>query len=499
MRNKKVLKNILKGYIPLIFIIGIFVFLCSFIANRSIWFDEAYSAQTIKGSFSEIAETTAADVHPPLYYWLLKIWSVPFGRSNFALRSFSIFCGAIAIIFAYLIFKKWSKSTKMATFFALMFAICPFFIYYSTEIRMYSLSCAIVMASIFILDLALERKKLKFCISYALLLTTALYTHYFSVLAFFAEYIYIFFRHRKTDPGVLRKLVFVSVLALILYIPWIPSLVYQVSMVEDDFWIEPFSLNTFVHFFSESLVRYEDVENNLLNLILVSVTLVTFAATVLATYKTMGEKTKNKVILIASVTFIPFLTLFILSIPPLSPLYVSRYLTYSLTLIWVLIAIFIAQAYKVKPKLSKILLLLMLACAIVGFTNVYKENDYSAEVDKLIAKIEIVDGDEEVPVVFARTSGEAFNIIFYQTEKHHVYIIDPMESWVASRPLTKYGDNYIDDFIEFKGKNDVFWYIIPSYTTISKMKHSFEKESLEVVYAEKIGGYEIIKLKKKGA
>ncbi len=49
------------------------------IARRSIWFDEAYGAYLMRYDFSEIARFTANDVHPPLYYWLLKVWQDLFG------------------------------------------------------------------------------------------------------------------------------------------------------------------------------------------------------------------------------------------------------------------------------------------------------------------------------------------------------------------------------------------------------------------------------------
>ena len=42
------------------------------ITRWSIWFDEAFSAYLIRYSYSEVAQFTATDVHPPLYYWLLK-------------------------------------------------------------------------------------------------------------------------------------------------------------------------------------------------------------------------------------------------------------------------------------------------------------------------------------------------------------------------------------------------------------------------------------------
>ena len=43
--------------------------------SSSIWFDESYSAYLIRGDFGQIWDMTAQDVHPPLFYFALKIWS----------------------------------------------------------------------------------------------------------------------------------------------------------------------------------------------------------------------------------------------------------------------------------------------------------------------------------------------------------------------------------------------------------------------------------------
>ncbi len=494
MINKKNLKTNLKRFIPLIFIIGIFVFICSFMVNRAVWFDESYSAQTIKGTFSEIAKTTGADVHPPLYYYLLKIWTIPFGRSIISLRSFSVFFGIIAIIFAYLIFKRWSKSPKIAGFITLAVAVCPFFIYYATEIRMYSLVCAIVMASVYVLDLALEEKSQKYWLIYSLLLALALYTHYFAAFAFLAEYIYVFIFHRKNDQKVVKELILVSVLAFILFLPWIPSLISQVTAVEKEYWIEAFTPLTFLQFFSLSLVYFEDILKNIPELVLVVVAVILIVIAAVSALKTMGNHTKDKTALIAFLVFIPFLALFILSVPPLSPVYVPRYITYSLTLFWALVAILIVQIYNSRPFLAKLTIFIMLICSIVGVLNVLNENNYSAVVSDVIAGIETYDGEEEAPIIFAESSSSAFDAVFYQTKKHHVYIIDPMTAWGASKPLSEYGENYIEDFDAFKKETETFWYVSPTHITSSRIKQEMTGFKLE--YAKNISGYAVYKFQK---
>ena len=48
-------------------------------------------------SFGEIAAAAAADIHPPGYYWLLKVWSLLFGDSAAAMRGLSATVGVLLV------------------------------------------------------------------------------------------------------------------------------------------------------------------------------------------------------------------------------------------------------------------------------------------------------------------------------------------------------------------------------------------------------------------
>jgi mannosyltransferase len=70
-------------------------------STRSIWFDEAWSWRMSQFPLAELIERTAADVHPPLYYLLLKAWTAAFGDSPLAMRSLSALFGVLTILAAY--------------------------------------------------------------------------------------------------------------------------------------------------------------------------------------------------------------------------------------------------------------------------------------------------------------------------------------------------------------------------------------------------------------
>ena len=64
---------------------ALYLILCLVSVQQTIWFDESYTAYLIRFDYTDIVRYTAVDVHPPLYYLLLKTWSLIFGYNDFAL------------------------------------------------------------------------------------------------------------------------------------------------------------------------------------------------------------------------------------------------------------------------------------------------------------------------------------------------------------------------------------------------------------------------------
>ena len=91
-----------------------------YVANTS--FDEGFFVQVLK------------QCHMPFYYLYLKLFSQ---YSDFVLRLSSVIPNVLAIIVMYLVGKEYSK--KSANFCALITSILSFLVYYSQEVRFYSI------------------------------------------------------------------------------------------------------------------------------------------------------------------------------------------------------------------------------------------------------------------------------------------------------------------------------------------------------------------------
>ena len=129
--------------IYLILFLGLILRLIS--VNQSFWLDEATSATVAKNlSLTQIISNfSPGDFHPPLYYLILKIWTLPFGVSEISTRLLSVLAALATIYVTYLIAKK-AISQSVATMAALLLTISPLHIYYSQEARMYSLETLFV-------------------------------------------------------------------------------------------------------------------------------------------------------------------------------------------------------------------------------------------------------------------------------------------------------------------------------------------------------------------
>lgn len=105
--------------------------------SKGLWLDEAYTVNTIGlDGFTRMLRSLSNDVHPPLYYVLLKLWSKIYSTEEF-LRLFSVLFSMLAIGLVGLWIKRYSKTASILA--ALYFATAPLLLRYSQEIRQYAL------------------------------------------------------------------------------------------------------------------------------------------------------------------------------------------------------------------------------------------------------------------------------------------------------------------------------------------------------------------------
>ncbi len=105
---------------------------------QSLWYDETVSAYLAGQPLHALIHHTSLDIHPPLYYALLRFWTLLAGRSEFSLGFFSVIFGWLHIPLVYLLGKE-VGGKKLGVLSAAVIAFSTFDIWYAQEVRMYSL------------------------------------------------------------------------------------------------------------------------------------------------------------------------------------------------------------------------------------------------------------------------------------------------------------------------------------------------------------------------
>ncbi|MGE5392650.1 MAG: glycosyltransferase family 39 protein [Candidatus Saccharibacteria bacterium] len=210
----------------------------------ALWHDEAFSALYIaKYGWAEMMHRIILDVHPPLYYIVLRLWAYIFGHSILSLRGMSILFGLLTIWAGYLFISRAFRNRGYALLGALLIAVNPFQIQYALEVRMYTFGTFLALISSYLLIKAFEDKKAVTWILYGITVSAMAYTHYFLFFTIAAQGLYaLYYLIREHRSGLFAAkdtylMIGSYLLSLLLYIPWIPSLMQQIGRVEGSYWI----------------------------------------------------------------------------------------------------------------------------------------------------------------------------------------------------------------------------------------------------------------------
>ena len=171
---------LLSAHIALI-AVGAAVF-SAFAFHKNIWFDEAYTIGLVSHGFSEILKIHTADVHPFLYYVLLKTFTLVFGSSLLSLRMFSV-VGAVLFSSLGLTHIRRDHGEKVGFFFSFFAVFSASVLLYAEQIRMYSLAMLFVaLAGIYAYRVGKKGGKQN-SILFVLFSVCAAYTHYYALFA----------------------------------------------------------------------------------------------------------------------------------------------------------------------------------------------------------------------------------------------------------------------------------------------------------------------------
>jgi mannosyltransferase len=219
--------------------LGVLVAVSLLIRTREIsigfWIDEGISAGIADRSLGAIPHALREDGAPPLYYMLLHFWLAVAGDSEAGVRSLSLAFALLAIPASWWAGRAIWGTPRAAWIAAVLAAFNPFLSQYAQEARMYSLIAllAIPVATCFLRAYVLDEDgdRRPWIAGFALSLAASLYTHNWAIfltLSCLVSYgLLLLLGDRR------RELVRDGLLgfggAFVLYLPWIPTTLYQAA------------------------------------------------------------------------------------------------------------------------------------------------------------------------------------------------------------------------------------------------------------------------------
>ncbi len=205
----------------LFFILTLALLLRLPLLNGSLWMDEA--AQALESSRSLSEQTHIADDYqPPLFHVIIHA-VLQVSHQEWWLRAPSLLAGIGTIAILYLLTEeKFSRNVAVSASFLL--ATSPFHIYFSQELRPYSLAALFAILSWYIL--LTKRGQHTRWIWYTLVTSLGLYTMYLIPFNILAQLVFVFFEKRKQLKPVVCSLIAV----FFLFLPWLPSFLEQLSI-----------------------------------------------------------------------------------------------------------------------------------------------------------------------------------------------------------------------------------------------------------------------------
>lgn len=357
-------------YIFLISILGFILRLINIDKPEGLWNDEYVSWLVASTPFGDgFWSEVLKQCHMPLYYIYLKPFS---GFSDIVLRLTSVVPSVIAISVMYLAGKEFSKKTGYLC--AAITAVLPFLIYYSQEVRFYSLLFLFsALSLLFTLKLA-KGKQAWF--GYGISSVLILLTHVLGGIYVFLTFIYVLYKRKNLSLKYILG-------GLIAGICILPLGLHILKMLPSSQWWGIFSytniLFLFSDFFSPILTNHINApsvffysKNILFNTLLLIPTIICLYGII------KGGKHAKGLFLVA------ISTVFLTAILAISGkiVFITKY---NIEILPILILLFVIG---MQGKLGRILLI-VLGFLYIGsiFTPYYPAKTFRSEGNKLVCDI----------------------------------------------------------------------------------------------------------------
>lgn len=489
--------------------ISLFLFIAAY--NDSFVFDEAYSMAMIQHSFFEIWKITAADVHPPLYYFMLKSFAFLFGNSLLTLRIFSVL-GVVGVFLLGMFPIRRYFGASVSLVFIVIITLLPVTQYLADEIRMYSWTMFFTLANALA---AYKVFKNSGPLNNTLLLFTALcasYTHYYSLMGSVTIFgILLFFliiNKKKLSYTIVAIVAF-----MIGYAVWIPELISQVTAVNHNYWITKLTLKDLLLFsyylFSPKEPTHPYTIFTLpVMAVALSFMLLLLAALAGAIVKEYKELNRSKVITalaFIATFFIPVISAIIISYV-MKPIMIPRYMTTLLGCLVLGISILVVELHTSGTKRVKMLVFTSISMLLVlSVARFFSEKEYMEKTNREYDEIEkYFEGKNTDKTVFISTFSACGWLgmlsIMYPSDDNLYFVYSERKTPVSYQPFKlievntlpqdfdfHYTQSFDENIIQTKANNHFMDGVRPNYIITDSL--------IQLTHPQKFEGKEIFLMK----
>lgn len=197
--------------------------------DTGFWIDEGLSVGIADRPFLEIPGTLRQDGSPPLYYLMLHVWMALVGDSEVATHALSLLLALLCVPAGWWAMRPFGPRAAWTA--AILLALNPFLTSYAQEARMYSLVVLLgtLACGAFLRTIVLDRPTWSPVLG--LLLAAMLYTHnwalFFVAACGLTWLLLLMVARQRRRRSLLRRGVIAFGLCGLLYLPWLPTTIFQ--------------------------------------------------------------------------------------------------------------------------------------------------------------------------------------------------------------------------------------------------------------------------------
>lgn len=347
--------------------------------QQSVWFDEAYSITLAKQSYGDMIHSTAIDVHPPLYYIVLKAWSQVFGMGEFALRSLSALLAAAAAGVG-LVFVRRVFGVRAVIAATPLLLLSPLLVRYGFELRMYALGSLLTITATYVLVRATQttNHKLHWWIGYAVLVALGMYTLYYMAFVWIAHIVWLLYRHFSAKPRApffKQPWILAFAGAFALYLPWLPSFIEQQRDPALSGIAQRVSWEQMTDVFSFLFTYQPHWTLNGWGYGLIVALVAGTGYTIARAIRRAGPL-RPYLVLLLCIFIVPLILMTIGSIPPLRPLFLIRYISHFAIVFPLLIGASLVIAFRNKLRYAVTGAAVLAGVLLYGMCNLQQRGNY---------------------------------------------------------------------------------------------------------------------------